>query len=690
VLAPPELTWRDLGISSPPSPRRGLRRRRLGLFIAVTVSLAVASSLATMAISAASTPTTRSLFGRATPAVTTTGDGRPVELGTRFTSDVGGKVTSIRFYKGAGNNGTHLGNLWDAGGHQLASVTFANESASGWQTANLPTPVTISPGTTYVVSYYAPQGHYAADRSYFSDPRSRGPLHMPGGANGVFRYGSTSGFPSASYLSTNYWVDATVQPASSSPASANTPPAAPAGSATTASLFGSAQPATPSDSDPNSVEVGTRFSSSSGGAVTGIRFYKGTGNTGTHVGNLWDATGQKLASVTFTGESDSGWQTANLPDPVSLTPGAAYVVSYWAPDGHYAGDNNFFSSPTDNGPLHAPAGANGVYHYGTSSFPTSSWQSSNYWVDVNVSTTGADAATATAVESTTSTTTTAAPSSSTTTAAAPPAPKPAAAPGAAPAPGGFVLRDTGNTGPTGTLNDCGGGRDITANGTVIQNCVIQGDIGILADNVTIRNSRIIGAIRVGRSSRGGGDRAVSNPVVVDNEVAGSGGGSGINGVHDVNGLYQRNYLHNWENCMTMWTSTRAQLLDNFCTDPQAGPGAHLDGFEIYGVEDGITIRGNTVYQTVEPAAAPLNITPTPSITGTVTVENNLFRSANPAYVILGDDSQGNTGITAVINNNRLWPDGSSGFFSLRDSSGQSNYSGTGNTNWLTGASVPVH
>ena len=41
----------------------------------------------------------------------------------------------------------------------------------------------------------------------------------------------------------------------------------------------------------------------------------------------------------------------------------------------------------DNAPLHAlqngTDGPNGVYRYGSGGgFPTSSWQSSNYWVDV--------------------------------------------------------------------------------------------------------------------------------------------------------------------------------------------------------------------------------------------------------------------------------------------------------------------
>ena len=51
-------------------------------------------------------------------------DGVPLTLGVRFASDSAGQVTGIRYYKSAGNPGTHTGALYTAGGQQLASVTF--------------------------------------------------------------------------------------------------------------------------------------------------------------------------------------------------------------------------------------------------------------------------------------------------------------------------------------------------------------------------------------------------------------------------------------------------------------------------------------------------------------------------------------------------------------------------------------
>ena len=68
----------------------------------------------------------------ATPAAIT-GDAQPAELGVKFRADVSGSITGVRFYKGASNTGTHVGHLWSNTGTLLATATFTNETASGWQ-----------------------------------------------------------------------------------------------------------------------------------------------------------------------------------------------------------------------------------------------------------------------------------------------------------------------------------------------------------------------------------------------------------------------------------------------------------------------------------------------------------------------------------------------------------------------------
>jgi hypothetical protein len=123
------------------------------------------------------------------------------------------------------------------------------------------------------------------------------------------------------------------------------------------------------------------------GRVTGVRFYKSSTNTGTHVAHLWTSTGTLLATATFTGETASGWQQVSFASPVSVTANTTYVVSYHTNTGNYSADQTYFTNPVDRAPLHAPSsassGGNGVYAYGGSSvFPTNTYNATNYWVDV--------------------------------------------------------------------------------------------------------------------------------------------------------------------------------------------------------------------------------------------------------------------------------------------------------------------
>jgi hypothetical protein len=154
--------------------------------------------------------------------------------------------------------------------------------------------------------------------------------------------------------------------------------------------------------DPTALEVGVRFRSDITGYITGIRFYKWSFSTGTHSGHLWTNTGTLLGSVTFTGETASGWQTAYFATPVAITANTTYVASYYTTTG-YAVTTNYFTVGVDHAPLHALKtgvdGLNGVYVVGkTSAFPSQSTTSSNYWVDVVFNTSATHSASSMAVE----------------------------------------------------------------------------------------------------------------------------------------------------------------------------------------------------------------------------------------------------------------------------------------------------
>lgn len=140
--------------------------------------------------------------------------------------------------------------------------------------------------------------------------------------------------------------------------------------------------------DGASVELGVRITADSPAYLTGLRFYKASTNVGTHVGHLWSNSGQLLGTATFPGETASGWQQGYFATPVLINAGTPYVASYFAPQGHYSLSTGYFaSSGKDQPPLHAledgVSGANGVFIYSSSgAFPTGSFNSANYWVDV--------------------------------------------------------------------------------------------------------------------------------------------------------------------------------------------------------------------------------------------------------------------------------------------------------------------
>jgi hypothetical protein len=313
--------------------------------------------------------TTSSLFKSTdVPATVTDNDPNSVELGVKFQTSTTGQVTAIRFYKGPQNTGSHTGHLWNSAGALLATAVFTNETASGWQQINLSSPVTLTAGATYIVSYHS-NGFYSSNFNYFAGVHTSGPLTAAAGSNGIYAYGSSTIFPTLSFNSTNYWVDVVFVSTSNK------------------TLFNASDtPAIVTANDANPVELGVKFQSTTTSHAIGIRFYKGPQNAGPHTAHLWSASGQLLGTATFPNETASGWQQADFSSPVTLAAGTTYVVSYHT-NGFYSVNENYFATAHSNGSLTALAssasGGNGIYSYGTSgTFPTSSFKATNYWVDV--------------------------------------------------------------------------------------------------------------------------------------------------------------------------------------------------------------------------------------------------------------------------------------------------------------------
>jgi subtilisin family serine protease len=193
---------------------------------------------------------------------------------------------------------------------------------------------------------------------------------------------ATSPIPTANTVAGAYGVTASVAGLPSATFTL-TNAAASTGAAT---IFGSTVPDT-YYAGSNAVELGVKFRSDVNGTITGIRFYKGSGDTSTHTGSLWSSTGALLATGTFSGDTATGWQQFNFSTAVAITANTTYVASYHIGGAFYYSSNYFLNAGVDNPPLHALAdgasGPNGVYVYGAGgSFPNQTYAAANYWVDV--------------------------------------------------------------------------------------------------------------------------------------------------------------------------------------------------------------------------------------------------------------------------------------------------------------------
>jgi hypothetical protein len=250
------------------------------------------------------------LFGSGDPAASggkASGDPTPVEVGTRFTAQVDGVVLGVRFHKGTGNGGTHVGSLWSASGQLLARATFTAETASGWQEVRFSAPVPVAAGTTYVVSYYAPTGNYTARGDSFNTAVQVDPLTAPASTatapNGVYALSNT--FPTSTFKATNYYVDVVFQ---------NGDPVPPAVT-TTQPLAGS------SSADPAAaVQVGFNERLTTTGLTATIT----PAGTTTPVAST--------ATITTTGTGVTATSTVSITPTTALAPDTVHTVSVRAAD----------------------------------------------------------------------------------------------------------------------------------------------------------------------------------------------------------------------------------------------------------------------------------------------------------------------------------------------------------------------
>ena len=135
------------------------------------------------------------------------------------------------------------------------------------------------------------------------------------------------------------------------------------------------------------VELGMKFTSSVAGKIVGIKFWKGSQNTGTHTGSIWTTAGARLVTATFKNETASGWQEILFTNPIEIKANTTYVVSYHTTAKYIAYTPQGLSNTIKVSPLTVTSLHNGVYIYGSTAYPKlNNGQSPNYWIDVIFST----------------------------------------------------------------------------------------------------------------------------------------------------------------------------------------------------------------------------------------------------------------------------------------------------------------
>ena len=132
-------------------------------------------------------------------------DNENTELAVRFTADIPGSITGIRFYKTGNNSMTGATvSLWANGNPTaLATAPYAGDDAPGWKQVDFPTAVPIPANTEYRASYFSPNpNYYAYSAGGLSAPVSNGPLTALASAYNQ----PGTGYPGTASTA-NYWVD---------------------------------------------------------------------------------------------------------------------------------------------------------------------------------------------------------------------------------------------------------------------------------------------------------------------------------------------------------------------------------------------------------------------------------------------------------------------------------------------------
>ncbi len=142
-----------------------------GCVINVNSTTTLPSSISNVPSTAGTLAT--NVFTNQTPPAFAANDGQPLTVGMRFTASVPGQVTGVRFWQNPIMNGSHTVALYaNGGGAPLATATAVDGivTVAAWRTISFATPVTITPGTTYVVATFMANDVYCFQQAILMLP----------------------------------------------------------------------------------------------------------------------------------------------------------------------------------------------------------------------------------------------------------------------------------------------------------------------------------------------------------------------------------------------------------------------------------------------------------------------------------------------------------------------------------------
>jgi Domain of unknown function (DUF4082)/Right handed beta helix region len=365
----------------------------------------------------------------------------------------------------------------------------------------------------------------------------------------------------------------------------------------TQNIFGATVPPVLHEQDPVPVTVGVVVTAKRAGQVTGLRYYKGPLNTGTHVGALYSRSGRLLARATFTKETASGWQSASFSAPVRVAAGQSVTAAVYMPRGMYTVANPY-RWPARSDSLTA---VRGVYSYATSlDRPTHVFETSNYFVDMSFKATDASPR----PTATTTTTASPRPTAPTSTSTDAPTPWPATSPGAsstATSSAASGWPDASNTGVVGCppLEKVNNGDEVSlrTNGHVYENKELMNPavIRVLAHNVTIRCVKMNGTGWFGIDNTDLQDPAPNaNDTTIDRvDISCRDSGQRI-GILVKSATVTRANVHNCDHFLNAGGDNLV-IRDNYCHDLTNLPVVHADCIQTMGGNTNMLIDHNSLW-----------------------------------------------------------------------------------------------